>query len=116
MNNKRPTVTYIIDGKEETKTINMFNRKNLEEKLFSLLYTNTITQSKGMQLKPEVEYIKFENIDFNEDVKFETESDESVVILENCNFLRNLILKVKLYNTQLLFKNLIIYLFHKEEL
>lgn len=93
MNNKRPIVTYIIDGKEETKTINMFNRKNLEEKLFSLLYTNTITQSKGMQLKPEVEYIKFENIDFNEDVKFETESDESVVILENCNFLRNLILE-----------------------
>lgn len=93
MNNKRPTVTYIIDGKEETKTINMFNKKNLEEKLFSLLYINPLTQSKGIELNPEVEYIKLENIDFDKDVKFETKSDKSVVILENCNFLRNLILE-----------------------
>ena len=38
-------------------------------------------------------------------------------IIINQNYINKVfILKVKLYNTQLLFKNLIIYLFHKEEL
>ena len=90
MRKLKETVTYIIDGKKEVKTINVFNKQNLLDMLFFQLYEDSYSKNLIMRLNPNIEYIKFENFCFDKNIVFETISYDSIVILENCNFLKKL--------------------------
>lgn len=86
MNNKRPKVTYIIDGKEETKTLNFFNYDKIKKELFE--NDNMLLRSTFI-LKDNIEFIKFENFIF-EYYNFNIKPN-SIVIFDNCTFNKNYI-------------------------
>ena len=80
---EKKTITYIKNGTEVTKIINLFNKKEILDTIFEQY--RLLSEGIELIIKEDVEYLLLKNICFSQNIKLLI-PNTTIIILENCYF------------------------------
>ena len=78
-------ITYIKNGKSETKEMNLFNKKEIIKDLYSSAFIQNNTYEFYI-INEDIDFLLLKNMTFKKEVKFLLPKKETLLVLENCTF------------------------------